>query len=461
MKLLQMSLSAALLIVIIAVARSVLMNRLPKRTFTLLWMVALFRIILPISIPSKFSIYTWIGQSLSVVNAIQSSHVSALLPETGTMLMAPTGASSNAANMLGANSVWTVIWIIGLIVCSLFFAVIYLAFYLRFQSSFPVDNEFTRHWLSTHRIHRPVAIRQSNRISSPLTYGFFRPIILIPKDTVWENKEQLNYIFEHEYIHICRNDFITKLMLTAAVCIHWFNPVVWVMYILFNRDMEIVCDEAVIKKSGMDSRLDYATMLIDLEERRSNSLSPCSYFSKNAIEERIVAIMKSKHYSSIYHLASIALVLCVVFCFSTSALASTIDNDTTSQTDNSWVWPTLSKEISLGFGEHTHPITGQIFNYDHMYIAGTKDDPVVSSTSGVVSQTGFDSEYGYYIVVTGADDISVLYGQLNEILVKDGTRVAAGEQIGSLGATGKVAGDCLAYAVFDGGIAVDPLSYID
>ena len=81
------------------------------------------------------------------------------------------------------------------------------------------------------------------------------------KNTEWKNIYQLRYVLEHEYVHIRRLDMLTKLIMIAAVCIHWFNPLVWVMYILFNRDLELSCDETVVRRFGMDIKSVYATAL--------------------------------------------------------------------------------------------------------------------------------------------------------------------------------------------------------
>ena len=139
---------------------------------------------------------------------------------------------------------------------------------------------------------RPILVRQSDRISAPLTYGIFRPVILMPKKMDWKNEKQLQYVLSHEYVHIYRYDTVTKLIATLALCIHWFNPFVWVMYILFNRDIELACDESVIRQFGEKSKSAYSLMLINMEATKSGLLPFCNNFSKNAIEERITAVMK-------------------------------------------------------------------------------------------------------------------------------------------------------------------------
>ena len=113
-----------------------------------------------------------------------------------------------------------------------------------------------------------------------------------------------------------------KLIATLALCIHWFNPLVWVMYILFNRDIELACDESVVRRLGEKSKSAYALMLIHMEAEKSGILPLCNNFSKNAIEERITAIMNTKRATPAALIFSCLTVLVAASMFATSAMAS-------------------------------------------------------------------------------------------------------------------------------------------
>lgn len=143
---------------------------------------------------------------------------------------------------------------------------------MEFRTALPVHSHYVEKWLKKHPLKRPILVRQSDRIFAPLTYGIFRPVILMPKKMDWKNEKQLQYVLSHEYVHICRCDTATKLIATLALCIHWFNPFVWVMYFIFNRDIELACDESVIRKFGERSKSDYSLMLINLEAAKSGLL---------------------------------------------------------------------------------------------------------------------------------------------------------------------------------------------
>ncbi len=285
MSLLQMSFTGGILILAVIVIRALAINMLPKKAFNALWWISVVRLMIPFSIPSAFSVYSLMG-----------SHA----PGNGSQAIRvlPIGASGQAASMpdsiTNAVSTWTVVWAAGVLVCAVFFSLAYWKCRKEFQTSIPVGNDFTENWLSVHQQGRRISIRQSGRFSAPLTYGVLHPVILMPTSTKWENTDSLEYVLAHEYVHIRRFDSIRKLVLIVVLCVHWFNPLVCVMYILANRDIELLCDEAVVRFFGENTKAAYARALISMEETRSGLTPLCSSFSKNAIEERITAIMKIK-----------------------------------------------------------------------------------------------------------------------------------------------------------------------
>ncbi len=285
MSLLQMSFAGGILILAVIVIRALAINMLPKKAFNALWWISVVRLMIPFSIPSAFSVYSLMG-----------SHA----PGNGSQAIRvlPIGASGQAASMpdsiTNAVSTWTVVWAAGVLVCAVLFSLAYWKCRKEFQTSIPVGNDFTENWLSVHQQGRRISIRQSGRFSAPLTYGVLHPVILMPTSTKWENTDSLEYVLAHEYVHIRRFDSIRKLVLIVVLCVHWFNPLVWVMYILANRDIELSCDEAVVRFFGENTKAAYARALISMEETRSGLTPLCSSFSKNAIEERITAIMKIK-----------------------------------------------------------------------------------------------------------------------------------------------------------------------
>ena len=320
MSLLQMSFAGAVMILAIIVIRALAITFLPKKTFLALWGIAVMRLLLPFSLPSVFSVYSLIGNHIPMTAPAKVQQALEVLPPeiSGQMATMPGGISNTASPI----SVWTIIWGIGALVCALVFAIAYWKCRQEFQTSLPVDNDFIKGWLSSHQLKREISIRQSSRFSVPLTYGVLRPVILTPTSTDWENTKALQYVFAHEYVHIRRFDSITKLVLITGLCVHWFNPLVWAMYVLANRDIELSCDEAVVRLFGENTKAAYARSLISMEETRSGLTPPlCNNFNKNAIEERITAIMKMKKTSVFSLVLALFLVFGVTTAFATSAVA--------------------------------------------------------------------------------------------------------------------------------------------
>ena len=317
MSLLQMSFAGGVMILAIIVIRTLAVNLLPKKTFLALWGIAVARLLLPFSVPSAFSVYSLIGNHTPAVPTTKGPQVAGMLPTeiAGQMATMP-GNISNAASSI---SVWVIVWAVGVLVCALVFAIAYWKCRQEFQTSLPIDNGFIQNWLKTHRLKRSISVRQSSRFSAPLTYGVFRPVILLPMSTEWENAKALQYVLAHEYVHIRRFDSITKLVLIAALCVHWFNPLVWAMYILANRDIELSCDETVVRLFGENTRAAYARTLISMEETRSGFTPLCNNFNKNSIEERITAIMKYKKTSIFSLVLALSLIFCATTAFATSA----------------------------------------------------------------------------------------------------------------------------------------------
>ena len=322
MNLLQMSFTGGVLILAVIVLRAMALNRLPKGTFLALWAVAVVRLLVPFSIPSTVSVYT-LADSAAVVPAVSPrfSAVSAA-PSIPNAVSTVSNAAIPAAPTGGeAVQIWRWVWLAGAAVCGAFFLISYLRCRREFRTALPVKNERLRGWLEGRRLRRTVSLRRSDRVGAPVTYGIVHPVIIFPNATDWSDISRLVYVLEHELTHIRHLDALWKLMLAFTACVHWFNPLVWCMLVLANRDMELRCDDAVVRRLGLDRRSEYALTLISMEEKKSGLGPFASAFSKNAIEERIRAIMKIRKRSLAAIIAAVLLVCCMGVGFATSAMA--------------------------------------------------------------------------------------------------------------------------------------------
>lgn len=342
MNLMQMSFCGSVLILVTVILRSLLIHQLPKKTFMVLWMVALFRLLVPVALPSPASIYTLVQRNEPMQERIDNhSKTGNMVLTNGSIIEGVSGlAKGDLSEVRDTDTVYRaeavrgdvsqnsgsvlfsfarILYFAGVLICLGFFGFTYFRCYREFSTSLPAVEERLRKWYAAHPMLRPLSVRQSDRIEAPLSYGILRPVILMPKRTDWEDGETLAYVLEHEYVHIRRYDGLIKLVMVAALCLHWFNPLVWVMYILVNRDMELSCDETVVHRFGEKAKASYAMTLIQMEEKKSGLTPLCNSFSKNAIEERITAIMKIKKASIFSLVLALALVVGVTTAFATSA----------------------------------------------------------------------------------------------------------------------------------------------
>lgn len=322
MSLWEMSFLGAVMIAVIMLLRAFFIHQLPKKTFLILWGVVMLRLLLPISVSSVFSIYSLLPvvQEHNISNVIGTDENFTVSTERETIY--ESTAREALGNFEAQISIRWLIWFVGFLLCAGYFLMAYKKLYEEFELSFPVENSQIKQWLSQHSLHskkRKIEIKQSDRITAPLSYGILHPIILFSKNTDWENFNKLSYVLEHEYIHIRRYDSISKLVMAAVVCIHWFNPMVWVMYIFFNRDLELACDEEVVRHFGNASKSNYARTLISMEEQKSGFMPFCNNFNKNAMEERIRAIMKTRKTTLAMLGVSVFVIVAVTGVFASSA----------------------------------------------------------------------------------------------------------------------------------------------
>lgn len=326
MTLLQMSLSGAALTAAVALMRALLLRRVPKRTFLVLWLVVLLRLLIPFEpvihvalprlVPEPARTET-AASAIPAQPAAQSPRPAAESAEP-TLRPAPVPTAPDAPRQRetrGAPSretVLTVLWGAGAMATGAFFVLGYARGYRRFRRAAAADGEAARAWREAHPLRRDYAIRVCDALDSPMTYGVLRPVILVPAGFRWERSEA-KYALEHEYVHMRRFDAALKLALALALTLHWFNPAIWGLYVLANRDIELSCDEAVLRRFGAGERGAYARALLAAEEHRR--MSPlCAGFGANTTRERIVEIMKFRNKSVLSLLLAVAMVALLAAC---------------------------------------------------------------------------------------------------------------------------------------------------
>lgn len=323
MMLLKSSISGGILILLIIILRFLAINKLPKRTFVLLWDIALLRLLLPFDLPFHLPFFRSIA--LPVRKAAGGNPSISNMPVIqGNIKNIPADTPS----LYLGNVEWgKVIWFAGMLMLMAFLGFLYLREYKRMQTALPVSKEAEEKLKLLANIPGRVKILVSDRTSTPLTYGIFSPAIILPEFMKLDDNTELKYVLTHELIHIKRADNLCKIIMLIAVSIHWFNPFVWLMYILFNRDIELSCDERVISLLGWECRKEYAKILVGLAQKQYDRSFFSNGFGKNAVQERIVAIMKLRK-------ATVVSIMCAVVLLGASITVFAQNNPVTDNENN-------------------------------------------------------------------------------------------------------------------------------
>lgn len=366
-----MTVSASVLITAIIIIRSLFLHKLPKRVFVLLWTVAVLRLLVPFS----FSVDIPAINSLNKINNAASKY-------TVVVNYANENWENRAVtdNIADHSEIIGLIWLCGAVVCGIGVTVSHMRYKKRYDTAVLLKNTAINDHIRSAGIKRRITVKVSGNIDSPMTTGVFRPVIYLPKTIIAEdNKDEINFVLAHELIHICRFDVLYKLALAAAVCLHWFNIFVWIMYFLAVRDIELSCDEEVLHKIKC-GRSDYAMALINLEERRSISMT-ASCFSSNAVKERIEAIMKCKRISAIGSAVSFCLLTCSTVVFTvgeTSAVSevriiSAAEEYTDNSTSSNFAVSDELKEKSVTADIYDHVAEESTDTIQYTYYEETED----------------------------------------------------------------------------------------
>ena len=328
-KLFNMSLTASVAIVLVILLRF-LLKKAPKVISYALWGVVLFRLLCPVSIESGLSLYNLIdapteesGTMTSAIeyvpsNIVHTEYPSVALPVPGVSDVInealPQGEEQLRADPLeGSIFIATYVWMAGVLTMVVYSAVSYIRLRRKLSVVVPLrDNIFI-----------------ADDIKSPFVVGLFHPKIYLPCNL--GEKEQ-EYIILHEQHHIKRLDHIAKALAFLALAIHWFNPLVWVAFILASKDMEMSCDEAVIRKVGGDVRADYSASLLTLATGRRIIAGTPLAFGEGDTKGRIRNLANWK--KPAFWVVLIAVILCVVtaVCLLTNPKRNPKDLPTVEQT---------------------------------------------------------------------------------------------------------------------------------
>ncbi|MCR5385029.1 MAG: C40 family peptidase [Saccharofermentans sp.] len=307
LKVLEMSVTGSIVILITMLARFLLKKR-SKRFIMILWAVVALRLLVPVSFESHLSIFNYLPlktQTLTATTQVQDAAIPDSSADTQTVTadhaamteqkdnsFAETdvnmGNETLSGDLVTADSlpdiktVLSTVWLTGALGITVFCSVQYVMLKRKLKSAKKTGGN----------------VYVSDKISAPFVFGFFVPRIYLPD---FLEKDEKEYVLLHERTHIRHGDWLIKIIGVFAVAVHWFNPLVWLAYMLFEQDIEMSCDESVV--AGMDAYLKqvYAMSIVSFA-KQSNSkrylVTPLGFskanFSKTEVTNRVKNIINFK-----------------------------------------------------------------------------------------------------------------------------------------------------------------------
>lgn len=306
---LNISITASWVVLAVLLVRFAL-KKAPKWIHVALWGIVAVRLLLPFSIESVFSL---LPSKETVPSHLMQAQGTQLHDSAHLDIISNPYFPGNVSLELSQSTdrvqismmLMTFVWLAGIAAMLIYTDVSYIRL---------------RQKVSTAVLLRD-NIYQSENVTSPFVLGLLRPTVYIPFKV---DGQSLEHIIAHEQAHICRRDYIWKLLGFLLLTIHWFNPVMWVAYILLCRDIELACDEAVIKNLGNEQRADYSQALLDCSVNRW-AIAACPLaFGEVGVKERVTSVLNYKKPAFWLIIAAVIVCAVVAVCFLTEPYSSKI-----------------------------------------------------------------------------------------------------------------------------------------
>ena len=331
LSLFKISLTAGITAGIILLVRPLAAKKLPRRAIYALWAIVLLRLVLPFSLPSPVSIYTptaytpqqpiaaetrrpaasapalpaEVSAEVSAAPAKEPSAAGEVIGEPAQSVPAsapqqsPSSSAGAAAETPAAGtpmetssfSVWNIlalIWLSGAVLLLTGGTAAYLLTLRKYRYArlLPDQSLAARaNALLRRPLSRPARLYSSPAAESPLVAGIFRPRIILPEGEIPDG-EALCMVL-HELVHIRRGDHLMRLLTLLLLCLHWFNPLLWLAFRCSARDMELSCDEAALSRLGEGMERTYASALLGLSVRQRQAPVPLLMFGESNLRTRV------------------------------------------------------------------------------------------------------------------------------------------------------------------------------
>ena len=309
LQIINMSITSSYVILFVIIIR-LFIKKLPKIFSYALWFVVLFRLISPVSFEGIISLIpasTVVPQDIAYMPKPEINSGIVVIDNSINNIL-PSAAPAASANPM---QIWLAIgeavWILGIILLIIYSILATVKLYIKLRGS----------------IHITDNIYETHKIKTPFVFGIVNPKIYIP-DHLFESER--SYVLLHEQTHIKRLDHIVKLTFFLVTCIHWFNPFAWIAFFLMGEDMELSCDESVVKQMGSDIKKEYSSSLLSMSTGRKIIGGSPIAFGENNTKGRIKNVLNYKKPKIWVAVVSIIIVLAIGIGLMSNPKTVTLNN---------------------------------------------------------------------------------------------------------------------------------------
>ena len=312
--LLRTSIIAAIAAIIVMLLR-IPLKKAPRRWSYLLWAVVFFRCICPASFESEISIFNAIpdeqnfSQTETIENAdefyIDNTEIYKDYTVNADMTSYIPAENTEIPKEKNISRILVIIWLSGTAVMLLYGIISYIILKSRLKTAVKISDN----------------IYETDRFSSAFSAGAFPAKIYIPAGY---SEEQRRFMIVHEKTHIKRFDHISKIIAFIGLSVHWFDPFIWASFILMTRDMELSCDEAVLRQLGAEEKTAYSHALLQASMKSSGIISLPTAFAEKGIKERVKNALAYKKPKVFVTIIAVIAVLAAFAVLGTNAVKNEI-----------------------------------------------------------------------------------------------------------------------------------------